>query len=194
MLRFILLVPVYYVFIMGVLWITTKNQEAAQRQQVAVACTASINAIALLITAGWDMRADEMIPVVPVMNELSACNFTFFETDWRTTPEYSLEQVGPTTFTGKTGWISFTINFRDAAKVNVACLTPMNFWRPPPGYGNAERDASSTTISTSGSNSTSFGATSGRRQRRLLVPVADAVTKSLQDKPLGPKARGRSEG
>ncbi len=60
------------------------------------------------------MRADEMTPIIPTMNQLSECDFTFFETDWRTTSEYALEQVGPTTFTGKTGWISFTITFRDS--------------------------------------------------------------------------------
>jgi hypothetical protein len=169
---------VYYLVILGVVWITTKNKEATQRQRVAVACTTSQNAIALLIAAGWDMRADEMTPIIPTMNQLSECDFTFFETDWRTTPEYSLEQVGPTTFTGKTGWISFTITFRDAAKVNVGCLTPMNYWRPPPtsSSGDPEPDPSTTT------NSTDAGVASGRRQRRLLL--AD-VRKSLQNTPGG---------
>jgi hypothetical protein len=52
--RGVLLVPVYYLVMLGVVWITTKNQEAAQRQRVAVACTASQNAVALrlLIAAG----------------------------------------------------------------------------------------------------------------------------------------------
>ena len=98
--RGVLLVPVYYLVMLGVVWITTKNKEAAQRQRVAVACTraASQNAVALLIAAGWNMRADEMTPLIPTMNELSECDFTFFETDWRTTSEYALEQMGPTTY------------------------------------------------------------------------------------------------
>ncbi len=107
MLRAVLLVAVWYVALLGFLWMTAENNKAAQRQQTAVACTAataSQTVVALLIAAGWDMRADEMTPIVPTMNELSECDFTFFETDWRNTSQYSImiQQTGPTTFTGKT--------------------------------------------------------------------------------------------
>ena len=78
-----MLVPLLYFATIGYLWVVTDYKEADQRQQTAVACTASQNAIALLIAATWDMRAAEMDPVVPTMNELSECEFRFFETDWR---------------------------------------------------------------------------------------------------------------
>ena len=163
----------------------TKNKEAAERQRVAVACTASQNAVALLIAAGWDMRADDMTPLIPTMSELSECDFTFFETDWRTTSEYALQQVGPTTFTGKTGWIGFSITFRDAAKVNVGCLTPMNYWRPPPGSGSGGGAPAMTVPGTNSTGSVSAdGSTSGTtasgtggsgRRRRMAVPVQAAI-------------------
>ena len=139
--RGLMLVPLLYFATIGYLWVVTDNKEADQRQQTAVACTASQNAIALLIAATWDMRAAEMDPVVPTMNELSECEFRFFETDWRITNEYSLEQVNLTTFTGKTGWTSYTITFRDPRMVNVGCMSPMKTFKVPSTSSATDSDA-----------------------------------------------------
>ena len=118
------------------------------------------------------MRAADMDPIVPTMNELSDCDFTFFETDWRTTREYSVEQVDATTFTGKTGWMNFRIRFRREVDVNVDCLSPMNTYRPRAGTASpASAVNGSSSSSLSGSNGTSNGSSSARLRQLRLQPV-----------------------
>jgi hypothetical protein len=169
--RGLVLVPLFYFATIGLLWVVTESKKADQQQQAAVACTASQNAIALLIAAAWDMRAAEMDPVIPTMNELSECEFRFFETDWRTTNEYSMEQVSPTTFTGKTGCTSYTITFRDPRMVNVGCLSAMtrNTFKVPPRATDAESAAPAPGPDPSSGSASSSAGTDPAVRRQLTL-------------------------
>jgi hypothetical protein len=55
------------------------------------------------------MRVEDMSGIVPTMQDMVGCNFTFYESDMREINQFSIIQLGPTTFTGKANWIDYVV-------------------------------------------------------------------------------------